>query len=43
VGYVFFLPASIVGPVFEFSDYQNYLYRRENYAKVPSPLGGMLK
>jgi lysophospholipid acyltransferase len=28
IGYVFFLPATLVGPVFEFKDYQNYLFRK---------------
>lgn len=36
IGYVFFLPACLVGPVYEFKDYYNYLNRKENYANIPN-------
>ena len=43
MGYVNFLPACLVGPVYEYSDYDNYLHRRGDYTSIPSPWGAVLK
>ena len=43
IGYVSFLPASLVGPVFEYSDYENYLNRTENYKNLPNTFKAMVK
>ena len=43
MGYVNFLPACLVGPVYEYSDYDNYLHRRGDYVSIPSPLGAVLR
>lgn len=34
LGYVLFVPSCLVGPVFEFNDYHNYIYRKGIYENV---------
>jgi hypothetical protein len=43
LGYVNFLPACLIGPVYEYVDYENYLNRANDYADIPSPLRAMSK
>jgi hypothetical protein len=43
MGYVNFLPACLVGPVYEYADYDNYLHRRGDYASIPNPLSAILR
>lgn len=38
MGYVNFTPACLVGPVFEYSDYDNYLNRKGDYKSIPNPI-----
>lgn len=32
-----FLPASLVGPVYEYTDFDAYLHRRGDFKEIPSP------
>lgn len=34
MGFVLFIPSCLVGPVFEYNDYSNYLYRKGIYSEV---------
>lgn len=43
MGYVNFLPACLVGPVYEYADFDNYLHRRGDYVSIPSTLSAMLR
>lgn len=38
LGYVNFLPACLVGPVYEYIDFEHYLNRTGDYANIPSTL-----
>lgn len=38
LGYVFFLPACLIGPVFEFRDFEDYLNQKGDYEKIPSTI-----
>lgn len=42
VGFMFFLPASLVGPCFEFRDFDDYINRKGDYEKTPSTLKAVL-
>ena len=43
IGYVNFLPACLIGPVYEYRDYEDYLNRVQDYVHIPSPLWAMAK
>lgn len=43
MGYVNFLPACLIGPVYEYRDYEDYLNRVQDYVHIPSPLKAMAK
>lgn len=45
MGYVLFIPSCLVGPVFEFKDFQSYLYRTGIYKDITggSTTAGMKK
>lgn len=43
IGYVFFLPACLIGPVFEFRDYEDYLNRKGDYENIPSTIKPAVK
>jgi lysophospholipid acyltransferase len=43
LGYVNFLPACLVGPVYEYADFDNYLNRRADYASIPSTIPAVFK
>lgn len=43
LGYLMFAPAFIVGPIFEFSDYKNYVEEKDVFSKIPSTLLPCLK
>lgn len=43
LGYVNFLPACMVGPSYEYVDFDNYLHRRGDYASIPNTLIAMFK
>ncbi len=36
LGYIHFLPSSLIGPPIEYNDYKNYMNEEEVYAKIPS-------
>jgi lysophospholipid acyltransferase len=36
--YIFFVSTSIMGPFFEFKDFIDFIYLRENYSKIPSSI-----
>ena len=38
MGCVNFLPACLVGPVYEYRDFEDYLNRVGDYTQIPSPL-----
>lgn len=38
LGYVNFLPASLVGPVYEYIDFENYFNRTGDYVNIPNTL-----
>ena len=38
MGFVFFLPSAMVGPAFEYRDYEDYINRKGDYEKLPSTL-----
>lgn len=38
LGCVNFLPACLVGPVYEYKDYDDYLHRVHDYTHIPNPL-----
>merc|ERR1712159_573773 len=38
LGYVFFYPSTLAGPVFDFNYYLDYIYRRKQYEKIPFKL-----
>jgi lysophospholipid acyltransferase len=38
VSYIFFFPSSICGPFFEFNDFMNFIYRREEYSNIPNTI-----
>jgi lysophospholipid acyltransferase len=43
LGYVNFLPACVVGPVYEYADFDHYLHRTGDYQHIPSTLQPALK
>ncbi len=43
LGCVNFLPACLVGPVYEYRDYEDYLHRIGDYSAIPSPFKAMGK
>jgi len=43
LGYVNFLPACLIGPVYEYRDYEDYLNRVGDYANIPSPIKAISK
>lgn len=38
IGYVFFLPSCLVGPVFQFRDFEDYINRKGDYDNIPNTL-----
>jgi len=38
LGYVNFLPACLVGPVYEYCDFEHYLNRTGDYVSIPSTI-----
>ena len=42
LGYVFFLPCCLIGPVFEFRDFEDYINKREEYENIPSNVKAVL-
>lgn len=43
LGFVNFLPACLVGPSYEYTDFDNYLHRRGDYVSIPNTLIAMVK
>lgn len=43
IGYVFFLPACLVGPVYQYTDFEDYLNRRNDYASIPNTILASIK
>ena len=43
LGYVNFLPACMVGPSYEYVDFDNYLHRRGDYASISNTLIALFK
>lgn len=43
IGFLFFLPASLVGPCFEFRDFEDYINRKGDYEKIPNTLKPALR
>ena len=42
LGYIMFPAACLVGPVYEYSDFDQYLNRKGDYETIPSPLSAVL-
>ena len=38
LGFIYFYPASIIGPTYNFIHYQNFIYLKGQYANLPSRL-----
>jgi D-alanyl-lipoteichoic acid acyltransferase DltB (MBOAT superfamily) len=43
LGYVNFLPACLVGPVYEYTDFENYLNRRRDFTSIPNTLPAVFR
>ena len=43
LGYVNFLPACLVGPTYEYVDFENYLNRTADYKSIPNTLNATLR
>lgn len=43
LGYVNFLPACLIGPVYQFRDFEDYINRENDYKFIPNPLKAMGK
>jgi D-alanyl-lipoteichoic acid acyltransferase DltB (MBOAT superfamily) len=41
--YVTFLPACLIGPVYEYKDFEDYFKRKGDYTNIPNPLKSMIK
>jgi len=43
IGFIYFYPASIIGPTYNFIHYQNFIHLKGQYANLPSPLKATFK
>jgi lysophospholipid acyltransferase len=43
IGFIYFYPTSIIGPAFDFTDYMNFIFRRDIYKNIPSTIRPALK
>jgi len=41
--FMMYFPVSLMGPADEYKEFENYVYGREQYSNIPSPLMAMLK
>lgn len=42
-GFIYFYPASVIGPTFNFINYHNFIHLKGQYSKLPSRLSSTLK
>jgi D-alanyl-lipoteichoic acid acyltransferase DltB (MBOAT superfamily) len=43
LGYIYFYPTAAIGPTFDFTTYQNFIYQRKHYATIPPTLRVAIK